>query len=249
MQSATTDESRQILLQLGVSSDTLLDAKRSSLDRDGYVVLDGIADASAVRAMRSAIDVLLEEARRDPSRRYGGTLHLESLIDSGPAFDCAWTSPRVLAAVAHILGVAFRADAITYRGPQAGYGAQALHTDDLPTGDDGLYRTATAILALTDFTESNGATRLVAGSHRTPLRDAPKDPDTPYPAARCITARAGDAIVFNGHLWHSGTRNRSQERRDALQIVFRRRTPGVYGGPTATNATFDRLGPAALLLV
>jgi Phytanoyl-CoA dioxygenase (PhyH) len=244
-----TDESQQILSQLGVGSDTLTDTERSSLDGDGYVVLDAVADESAVRAMRSAIDLLLEEARRDPSRRYGGTLHLESLIDSGPAFDCAWASPRVLAAIAHILGGAFRADAITFRGPQAGYGAQALHTDDLPVGDDGLYRTATAIVALTDFTESNGATRVVAGSHRLPLRDAPKDPDTPYPAARPITARAGDAIVFNGHLWHSGTRNHSQQRRDALQIIFRRRTSRAYGGPSATNATFDRLGPAALLLV
>jgi ectoine hydroxylase-related dioxygenase (phytanoyl-CoA dioxygenase family) len=243
------DESQQILLELGVGPDTLRDAERISLDRDGYVVLDAVADESAVRAMRSTIDLLLEEARRDFSRRHGGTLHLESLIDSGPAFDCAWASPRVLAAVAHVLGAGFRADAITYRGPQAGYGAQALHTDDLPTGDDGLYRTATAIVALTDFTESNGATRVVAGSHRSPLRDAPKDADTPYPAARHVTARAGDAIVFNGHLWHSGTRNHSQERRDALQIVFRRRTSRVYGGPSATNATFDRLGPAALLLV
>jgi ectoine hydroxylase-related dioxygenase (phytanoyl-CoA dioxygenase family) len=36
------------------------------------------------------------------------------------------------------------------------------------------------------------------------------------------TCRAGDALVFSGHLRHSGTRNRSESRRDSLQISFER---------------------------
>ena len=135
-----------------------------------------------------------------------------------------------------------------YRGPQPGYGAQALHADDVPIGAGDLYRVATAIVPLVDFTERNGATRVVPGSHRDPVRDASPEAGPPHARERLVTARAGSAIVFNGHLWHSGTRNTSDARRDALQLVFRRRG-GRGSGLTVSNATLDRLGTAGLLLI
>jgi ectoine hydroxylase-related dioxygenase (phytanoyl-CoA dioxygenase family) len=202
----------------------------AALDRDGYVVLDGVVDAAAIVAMRSAIDDLLEAARRDPTKKHGGTLHVDDIAESGAAFDPALTSPRVLAAVAHVLGPNFTVSAAGYRGPRPGYGAQALHADDVPIAPGDPYRVATAIVPLVDFTAGNGATRVVPGSHRDPLRDASTEPGRPHPRERVVTALAGAAIVFNGHLWHSGTKNTSEERRDALQIVFRRRgAGGLYG--------------------
>jgi ectoine hydroxylase-related dioxygenase (phytanoyl-CoA dioxygenase family) len=88
----------------------------------------------------------------------------------------------------------------------------------------------------------------VPGSHRDPLRDASTEAGVPHPRKRVVTARAGDAIVLNGHLWHSGTKNESDTRRDALQIVFRRRG-GRGSGLAVSNATLDRLGTAGLLLI
>jgi ectoine hydroxylase-related dioxygenase (phytanoyl-CoA dioxygenase family) len=88
----------------------------------------------------------------------------------------------------------------------------------------------------------------VPGSHREPVRDASAEAGRPHPRERIVTARAGAAIVFNGHLWHSGTKNTSGERRDALQIVFRRRG-GRGAGLNVSNATLDRLGTAGLLLI
>ena len=194
----------------------------AALDRDGYVVLERVVDDANVAAMRSAVDVLLEIDRRDLTKKHGGTLHLD-VIGAGDVFAPAWSSPRVLAAVAHVLGPDFQVSAAGFRGPRSGYGAQALHADDVATGAGDPYRVATAIVPLVDFTERNGATRVVPGSHREPLRDASTEPGRPHPRERVVTARAGDAIVFNGHLWHSGTRNSADERRDALQISFRRR--------------------------
>jgi ectoine hydroxylase-related dioxygenase (phytanoyl-CoA dioxygenase family) len=138
---------------------------------------------------------------------------------------------------------------VAYRGPRPGYGAQALHADDLPIAAAEAYRAATAIVPLVDFTERNGPTRVVPGSHLEPLHDAATEPGRPHPRGRRVTARAGSAIVFNGHLWHSGTKNTSGERRDALQIVFRRRGGSYAAGPNVSNATFDRLGDAGLLLL
>jgi ectoine hydroxylase-related dioxygenase (phytanoyl-CoA dioxygenase family) len=245
-----TTEPERILAELGVTPATLTGAERSALDEDGFIVLERIIDEGQLTTIRAAVEELLAASRRDLTKRHGGTLHLDDLLDGSAAFDPAWTSPRLLAAVAHVLGADFRASAVTYRGPQPGYGAQALHADDVGLAAADPFRVATAIVPLVDFTTQNGATRVVPGSHRVPLYDAPAEPDRSHPRERTITAPAGSAIVFNGHLWHSGTRNASSTRRDALQIVFRRRggrAPAT--GPNASNATLDRLGAAALLLI
>jgi ectoine hydroxylase-related dioxygenase (phytanoyl-CoA dioxygenase family) len=247
MMRAPETEANEILAALGVRAVTLADEERDALDCDGCVVLDGVLDATTIAAMRSVLEELLDVARRDPTRKHGGTLHLDDILDSA-AFDPAWTSPRLLAAVAHVLGADFHVFAAGFRGPQPGYGAQALHADDVPIAAGDPYRVATAIVPLVDFTERNGATRVVPGSHRDPVRDASPEAGRPHPRERLVTARAGSAIVFNGHLWHSGTKNASDERRDALQLVFRRRG-GRGAGLTVSNATIDRLGTAALLLI
>ena len=248
MMSSAETEANDILATLGVEDGTLADDERAALDRDGYVVLDGVLDDGSVAEMRSAIDQLLETARRDPTKKHGGTLHLDDILDAGAMFDRAWSSPRVLAAVAHVLGADFHVFAAGFRGPQPGYGAQALHADDVPIGASDPFRVATVIVPLVDFTERNGATRVVPGSHRDAVRGASTEPGRPHTRERIVTARAGAAIVFNGHLWHSGTKNMSDMRRDALQIVFRRRG-GRGAGLSVSNATLDRLGTAGLLLL
>jgi len=246
--SVSETEANEILAALGVGPDTLAGDERAALDRDGYVVLAGIVDAPAVAAMRAALEEMLKAARRDPTRKHGSTLHLDDILDSGAAFDPAWTAPRLLAAVAHVLGANVQLSAAGFRGPRPGYGAQALHADDVPIAADDPYRVATAIVPLVEFTPRNGATRVVPGSHRDPLRDASTEPGRPHPRERVVTAPAGAAVVLNGHLWHSGTKNESGERRDALQIVFRRRG-GRGHGLSVSNAAFGRLGTAGLLLL
>jgi ectoine hydroxylase-related dioxygenase (phytanoyl-CoA dioxygenase family) len=89
----------------------------------------------------------------------------------------------------------------------------------------------------------------VPGSHRVWGFAASKKHDTPHPDERLVTMPAGSVLVFNGHLWHSGTRNRSTANRDALQLSFSRRGSVPGEPPAVRNATLDRLGPAALLLL
>ncbi len=82
-------EATDVLVRLGVEHGTLADDERAALDHDGYVVLVGALDDSSVAEMRSAIDELLETARRDPTKKHGGTLHLDDILDAGAMFDRA----------------------------------------------------------------------------------------------------------------------------------------------------------------
>ena len=42
-------------------------------------------------------------------------------------------------------------------------------------------------------------------------------PENHHPGEVRVTAGAGAALIFNGHLWHGGTRNGSREPRRVLQ--------------------------------
>jgi hypothetical protein len=71
---------------------------------------------------------------------------------------------------------------------------------------------------ITDFSEENGATRIVPGSH---LSGAQPDPAVPYPVASLpVTGSAGTAFAFDGRLWHGAGANRSQGSRYAITSVF-----------------------------
>ncbi len=240
-------EREALLHALGVEEDALTETERAALDRDGYAVLPDILNAGELADVRAAIERLIAQARLDPTWHAGGTLHLIDLVND-PAFDPVWKSSRLLSAIAHVIGYDLRIGSVTYRAPKPGYGAQTLHADYMQ-GHRGEYQVATAIVALVDFTETNGPTRIVPGSHMPGNVAVPSDSDTPHPDQRLVTCSAAAAIVFNGHLLHSGTRNASQETRHALQLTFARRTAAIAGTARIENATLDRVGDAAFLFI
>jgi ectoine hydroxylase-related dioxygenase (phytanoyl-CoA dioxygenase family) len=240
-------EREELLRSLGASEEKLTQTETAVLDRDGYVVLPQLLSAEQIADVRKALDKLIAQARLDPTWHAGGTLHLNDLVNE-PAFDPVWKSERLLSAMVHVTGYDLRIGSVAYRAPQPGYGAQTLHSD-FRQGYRGEYQVATAIIALVDFTATNGATRLISGSHLPGDIAVPSDADTPHPSQRFVTCSAGSAIAFNGHLLHSGTRNASQETRHALQITFARRTAPITGTGRIENATLERVGDAAFLFL
>ncbi|HQU45433.1 MAG TPA: phytanoyl-CoA dioxygenase family protein, partial [Pirellulales bacterium] len=78
---------------------------------------------------------------------------------------------------------------------------------------------------LDDFTESNGALRVVPGSHcfnRLP-QDVLGDPLADHPQQCLVTGAAGSVIVMNAHLWHGGMANRTPHPRTAVHAFYCRR--------------------------
>ncbi len=211
-----------MLAQFGITETTLSPHERDALDRDGYVVLPEVIAANWLERLRAAFESGCEKDGHAPVVKESGTRHVNDLVNRDPVFEGVFTHPRVLAAVYHVLRDAFRVGQIGGRDPLPGYGQQGLHADWTARTKGEPFRIVTTIWLLDDFTSENGATRVVPGTHHL-LTQPPKsfaDPASRHPDQRIIVAKAGSVLVFNGHLWHSGTANKSSRHRRVLQSLF-----------------------------
>lgn len=243
-----TEPMMQSLRELGVTENTLSPEEMSRLDRDGYAVFQGVLSPRHSAQLAARLDALAieegDEAGKDFHTEKGAT-RLGSLVNKDPLFDICFTHPCVVAAVSHILGIDFGLSSLTGRAAQPGEGHQNFHRDNE-------HRCANALWVISDFTEENGPTRLVPGSHKSPHApaEAMKDPGAAHPDEVSLIAPAGTLVVIDGWTWHSGTRNNSPHPRHLVSAFFTPR--GLYQSffpRYITAATRNRLSPAALFVL
>jgi ectoine hydroxylase-related dioxygenase (phytanoyl-CoA dioxygenase family) len=239
------------LAGLGVTADLIGDETRDRLDRDGYAPLTGVLTGQQLTTMRGRLaELLAAEGQRAglEVHQEAGTDRLADLVNKDPVFDVCFTDPRLLACVAHVLGE-FKLSSLNFRAALPGHGQQALHAEGRPVTDPADYQVCNSIWLLDDFTVDNGATRVVPGSHRSGRApgDAMSDVRAAHPEELLLLAPAGTVVVFNSHLWHGGTVNRSPAPRRALHSYFTRRgnTQQLDQGKYVRQETLSRLGAAA----
>jgi len=81
----------------------------------------------------------------------------------------------------------------------------------------------TTIWMLAAFTQANGGTIVVPGSHRAgsnPTTECGVDGREPYPTERQVTGAAGSVMVFDSRLWHATAPNGSDQPRAALAVRY-----------------------------
>jgi ectoine hydroxylase-related dioxygenase (phytanoyl-CoA dioxygenase family) len=242
----------EALQQLGVTENTLSEAEKQSLDRQGYVLLPGMIDPQWLARLRQVYEELM--AKEGPLagievHQEAGTRRLSDLVNKGEVFDRIYTHPKVLAAVYHILGREFKLSSLNGRDALPGYGQQGFHADWQTAYKGNHFSVVNSIWMLDDFTVENGATRVVPGSHL--LEGLPReklaDPLAAHPQEVLLLAPAGSVGVFNAHLWHGGTTNRSNSTRRAVHCFYtaRENPQQLNQSEYIRKKTFDRLSPAA----
>lgn len=206
--------------------DVLTASECRRLDSDGFLLLGEIVEPRLVRSMRARLEEL-----HAITEQCGGRLQVGINLIEEEVFDAAWRHPRVLAAVAQVLGDAYRLLAVGSLSPRPGHGGQALHVDWGGRVPPGIWYACHVICPLVDFTKENGATRVIPGSHRNPRLVGGKgrgdmgyaEPDKPHPLQRQLVGRAGTVFILNIHCAHSGMLNRSEVPRLAIFTHFSRR--------------------------
>jgi ectoine hydroxylase-related dioxygenase (phytanoyl-CoA dioxygenase family) len=104
------------------------------------------------------------------------------------------------------------------RCPLLGNKGQQLHSDSRLPGINYCI-VANVLWMLDDFTEQNGATRIVPGSHK--LMQFAEDGKV-YDEEILVTGKKGSAIIFNANLWHGGGGNYDGASRWALALGYAR---------------------------
>jgi len=100
--------------------------------------------------------------------------------------------------------------------PDSGNYATRIHVDDariIP----GYCSKVAALIALDDFSEENGATWFLEGSHQMP---SPPSEQEFYAKAKRFTCPAGTIRFWNPRTWHAGGRNQTAFWRHALTAVM-----------------------------
>jgi len=92
-----------------------------------------------------------------------------------------------------------------------------LHADDAiyPIPRPHAELVVTVMWPLGEFTEANGATRIVVGSHR--WVDRRPDSGT---AAMAVELEAGAALMYLGSVWHGGGANRTDRARLGVVLHY-----------------------------
>ena len=246
----------EALAELGVDDDLLSDEERTFLDEQGYLPLPGILDAQQVTALQQRFDELVEEegqAAGTEVHQETGTNRLSNLVNKGEIFEVCFTHPRVLSAMRHVLGSELRLSSLNGRASLPGQGLQGLHADWGEAVEPGDYYVCNSIWLLCDFTEQNGATRVVPGSNLSGQhpKDALEDATAPHPDEVILTAKAGTVVIFNSHTWHGGTLNQTDSPRYGLHSYFTRRDQRQQTDQQASlaDATKARLSEAARVIL
>jgi ectoine hydroxylase-related dioxygenase (phytanoyl-CoA dioxygenase family) len=199
---------------------------RQQLDTDGYVVLKNFLPSKTLSEVRDRVEELYAvegENAGSEFRLEPGSRRLANLVDKGAIFEKLIAMPEVLELVRHVLGENFKLSSFNARSANPySNEAQPLHCDAAALPDENGYWVCNTIWLLDDFTEQNGATRMIPGSQN--WRKLPNaemaDLVAPHPEEVLLLAPAGSVVVMNTHGWHGGTANRTSGHRRALHGFF-----------------------------
>lgn len=154
------------------------------------------------------------------------TLRYFDLLNKAEVWERVAIHPLVLEVVRGVLGDDMLLSTMGTAVIDPGETAQAIHCDDQLYGMRRPHKNlvCNTMWALSDFTESNGATRLVKGSHKFDhypqySRDTSKEEAKPLSTIAAEMPKGSICFVV-GTCYHGGGANHSNERRWALTINY-----------------------------
>jgi ectoine hydroxylase-related dioxygenase (phytanoyl-CoA dioxygenase family) len=212
----------------------------------GYTVVQDAFDAACADELLADLDRLHSSLGTVPAGNgFEGhqTLRVYNLLVHGALWQQVPVHPEVLPIVEGVLDAGCLISSLSSIDIRPGEAAQPVHADDqlIPIPKPHPPTVCNTMWALTDFTDANGATRLVPGSHL-----APENPvfGGDYETVPAEMPR-GSVLVWHGSLWHGGGANATDERRVGIAMNYcagyiRQQENQQLGVPPALVATFPK---------
>ena len=192
-----------------------------AIETDGYTIIESAFDTDTADALRGDLDRLERDLGIKPANNsFEGskTVRIYNLLVHGELYERIPVHENVLPVVEGVLDPGCLVSSLSSIVIGPGETAQPIHADDqlIPIPKPHPPTVCNTMWALTDFTDANGATRLVPGSH---LADASPNYGQSYDTVPAEMAK-GSVLVWHGSLWHGGGANQTDARRYGVAMNY-----------------------------
>jgi ectoine hydroxylase-related dioxygenase (phytanoyl-CoA dioxygenase family) len=193
----------------------------TAVAEQGYTIVENAVDAELVDALAADLDRLESELAIEPATNSfegSSTWRIYNLLVHGDLYERIPVHPNVLPIVEGVLDYGCLISSLSSIAIGPGETPQPIHADDqlIPLPKPHPPTVCNTMWALTDFTEANGATRIIPGSH---LLDHSPNYGEHYDSMAAEMPK-GSVLVWHGSLWHGGGENSTDERRVGIAMNY-----------------------------
>jgi ectoine hydroxylase-related dioxygenase (phytanoyl-CoA dioxygenase family) len=197
------------------------EAHAARIAEDGYTIVEGAIEPDLADALAEDLSRLERELDVKPAENsFEGhhTLRVYNLLARGELYTRIPIHDNVLPVVDRVLDPGCLISSLSSIAILPEETAQPIHADDqlMPLSKPHAPTVCNTMWALTDFTEENGATRIIPGSH---LADHSPDYGEHYDSIAAEMPK-GSVLIWHGSLWHGGGANRTSERRVGVAMNY-----------------------------
>jgi ectoine hydroxylase-related dioxygenase (phytanoyl-CoA dioxygenase family) len=187
----------------------------------GYTIVEDAIDLHDIAALAADLERLEAELDIKPATNSfegSSTWRIYNLLVHGDLYERIPVHPNVLPIVEGVLDYGCLISSLSSIAIGAEETAQPIHADDqlIPLPKPHPPTVCNTMWALTDFTEANGATRIIPGSH---LLDHSPNYGQHYDSIAAEMPK-GSVLVWHGSLWHGGGANATESRRVGIAMNY-----------------------------
>ncbi len=191
------------------------------IDEVGYTIVEDAIDLGLIDELNDDLLRLESDLGIVPAHnRFEGlrTTRIYNLLAHGPLFEQIPVHSAILPICEGVLDAGLLVSSLSSIAIGSDEVAQPIHADDqiIPLPKPHPATVCNTMWALTDFTEENGATRLMPGTHKA---DSSPDFTSEYESIPAEMSK-GSVLVWHGSLWHGGGANRTDHRRVGIAMNY-----------------------------
>ncbi len=198
----------------------------------GYLIVENAISRAQVETLRDALDETFVRV---------GTMFTHTLLEEDDRFAFLLDNPPVLQRMQAVLGHCVQLHSATARVTGPGAPDQDWHRDmPWPVDPEGTLGGSVPAQIncgyyLDELTRENGPIAVVPGSHKALFKPPQGHPR--FPDELTILAKPGQAIIFNGWIYHRGMANHSKTYRRVCLMCYQNawiKSREPFDGPRVT---------------
>ena len=197
---------------------------------DGWCIVEGMIPEHSIAEVRDQVWADTEKHRNPAAPDQIG--HVSGFINYNQSLVPYLADRRILNLVEALLGLHSRISFTSATVNEPSNACGVWHADwpfnqknggHIPVPYPDAVVHLTTIWMLSPFTEENGGTRVVPGSHRSPDNPTTNNgvpPDKPYATEMNVRGSSGSVLVMDSRLWHATAANTSPDPRVAVVVRY-----------------------------